>query len=116
MQSFMGQMGLRAIYPKSDTNLRFHGDKYVIPAPAFTRINSSGNPEKYWIPGQARNDRRLSSNVVIEELLTYIAMYIRHSAVKIMGSGCKPEPTGVLRIYVVMYITVVARRALPLYS
>ncbi|TLD40417.1 MAG: hypothetical protein JETT_3325 [Candidatus Jettenia ecosi] len=28
----------------------------------------SGNPEKYWIPGQALNDRRLSSNVVIGEL------------------------------------------------
>jgi hypothetical protein len=30
--------------------------KGVIPAPIFIGINSSGNPEKHWIPDQVRND------------------------------------------------------------
>ena len=39
---------------------------FVIPAPAFARVNSSGNPEFLlkknvsWIPGQARNDKKRS--------------------------------------------------------
>lgn len=54
-------MGIYIQRHSSDTNLRFHRDKYVIPAEAGIRKNTG-------FPGQARNDRRLSSNVVIGEL------------------------------------------------
>jgi len=39
--------------------LLYISSQAVIPVPVFTRINSSGNPiQKYWIPGQARNDNQ----------------------------------------------------------
>jgi hypothetical protein len=37
----------------------------VIPAPVFTGVTSSGNPGKYWIPGQARNDKTDRTYVVM---------------------------------------------------
>jgi hypothetical protein len=45
----------------------------LIPAPIFIRINSRGNPGKYWIPpyqvrgklSQARNDKQANIHVVM---------------------------------------------------
>jgi hypothetical protein len=38
--------------------------KGVIPAPIFVGINSSRNPGKYWILGQARDDKPLKPYAV----------------------------------------------------
>jgi hypothetical protein len=42
--------------------------KGVIPAPFFNGINSSRNPAKHWIPGQARNDKLYRSHVALYEM------------------------------------------------
>jgi hypothetical protein len=39
--------------------------KVVIPAPIFVGVNSSGNPGKHWIPGQARNDKLDRTYIVV---------------------------------------------------
>jgi len=38
---------------------------HVIPAPIYIGINSSRNPVKHWIPGQARNDNPVKIYVVM---------------------------------------------------